>query len=274
MPIRWRHPYQDWIVVDQIPHTITGIIDYTTGIPFSDGTGGSSDVNSKSVQYAESWTPGTLGAVGNSPTGGYITISNDNDHAIWPICTGLSDLGFAFRVSASGLGLDEETGENEHDPLEGLGNLQNFTPDFGSPDARDTSNFFGPKIPVKASIEFTYSCRPLLPCRSGVGENIAITKYEASGCGIYLAPVIGVDQLCGQFAVSSPPDSHWIDNNITSTQIVYSGGMSGLLPVITSGMYVNNINTDLKWVGSQQINTPTANSASLQKQTLDYFYSI
>lgn len=242
LPIRWRGSHSDWTVVDKIPHRINSIVNYATGEPFSDGAGGVPYINSKSVLYTESWTPGTLGAVGNTPTGGYITISNDNDYDIWPICTGISDFGFAFRVSASGLGLNEQTGENDHDILEGIGNNQNFTQSIGSPDGRDTSDFFGGKLPLIADINFIHSCRPGRPCVDLVPDTIS--PIQVSGI-CFTKPQIIANYFCGN--VQADPSQSVLDSyGVSSISIIYSG-VSVAYPAIKEplGTYYDVYKTDI-----------------------------
>lgn len=232
-PIRWRHPYKNWVLVDRIFHTIENSIpDYTIGSVVNIGNQSyySPDQqqtvylnNSKYVNYAESYVPGTAEtSIGT----GLIGISLIES---WPKCTGVPDLGFAFRSSASGLGIDRGLGlvADQFD-MQGLGRHQEYIRDVVNNFdfiIKDERPFFENKIPVRSIVEFVYSCRSGLSCSSFSNINpstVSITSGLFYGCGF--ANVIGTDYLCGPDAQVYPDNSYWINNNITSTDIIYSGG--------------------------------------------------
>jgi hypothetical protein len=261
-PIRWRHPYDNWIVVDKISHIISGIPNYATGALFNNGityfsTTDQADVvlnNSKSIRYTESYLPGTASSeIGN----GYLGITTA-DTGFWPVCTGLPDLGFSFRVSASGLGIAKDR-RSEHfglwdEPahIQGIGPLQVYETYYTWNDADsatttlvDERPFFGPKIPVVAEIEFAYSCRNGLPCFDLTSVPITDTSIlpvndiNINNCDYDSNPNIYLNYLCGTSQTSVPSDSTWINNSITGIKVVFSG-LSGTIPGVTTDIIQSN----------------------------------
>lgn len=112
LPIRYRKPYKDWVVVDQISHSVYG----------------------KNKNY------------------GYINTAGNNVELIGDsVCSGISEFGFGYRVSALGLGWDG-------------GSTRFLSPNvFIGYEADPTypeAPFYEPKIPMLANVEFVYSCRP------------------------------------------------------------------------------------------------------------------
>lgn len=247
-PIRWRHPYSNWILVDKVTHVIDGYIpNYSIGTLFNDGTTSpyySSSTqqtvllnNSKYINYTQSYVTGSAETqIGT----GYVSLSVNN---LWPICTGLSNIGFAFRSSASGLGIDRGITFDNYS-IQGIGREQEFSRDVNNNIdgiIKDERPFFDTKIPVRANIEFVYSCRSGMPCFDLIGSTIT----PVSGSGIACNPglsYIDIDYLCGENEQAYPPDSYWITNNITSTQIIFSG-LSGINPIIIKSYGLNNNST-------------------------------
>lgn len=233
-PIRWRHPYKNWILVDRISHTIESAIpDYTTGSPINVGNQSYYSPeqqqtvylnNSKYVNYAESYVPGTAESVIGD---GFIGITLTES---WPKCTGVPDLGFAFRSSASGLGIDRGWGlvADQFD-IQGLGRHQEYIRDVVNNFdliIKDERPFYENKTPIKAVIEFVYSCRSGISCSTFDNvtpqTNISVITGLYVGCPTNVN-YIGTDYLCGENNQINPPDSYWTQNNITSTEIIYSG---------------------------------------------------
>lgn len=257
-PIRWRHPYDSWIIVDKVIHTISGTIpNYATGVVFNDGTSYFSNIdqtnvflnNSKSIKYTQSYIPGTQIS---ETRDGYISVTSDNGYAgFWPVCTGLEDFGFAFRVSASGLGIDKSNHSNnlmtdEYTYIQGIGPLQYHETYYTWNDTDGTTTtlvderpFFEPKIPVTAEIEFTYSCRNGLPCFDLSPVPITdpsittISNINTSVCDYKVNPNIYLNYLCGGNQTLVPTDDIWINNSITGIAVIFSG-ISGALPGVTT----------------------------------------
>jgi hypothetical protein len=262
-PIRWRHPYRNWVLVDKISHTINNsIINYASGSVFNDGVSYFSSTddssvylpNSKYIKYTKSYVPGTIPA-DNIIGEGYMGLSNGYN-GLTPVCTGISDLGIAFRSSASGLGIDRYYYYGQNNSIQGIGRFQEFIRDVGNNFAftiKDERPFFDNKVPIKAVVEFVYSCRSGLPCSfNDTPTNVStITGLLTNGCSASYN-FIGTDFLCGDDEQVSPPDSVWTNKGITSTTIIYSG-YSGypfispsytytdrILPILTTGQLFNN----------------------------------
>jgi hypothetical protein len=247
-PIRWRHPYRNWILVDKVSHTIDdSTISYASGSVFNDGasyfsTTDNSSVylpNSKYIKLTKTYVPGTANSVIGD---GYIGLSNEYYGLTSIVCTGISDLGVAFRSSASGLGIDRANTyyfDNTFN-IQGIGGFQEFSRDVANNwdlIIKDERPFFD-KIPIRANIDFIYSCRSGIGCLNMNGSTIS----SVSGSGISCSPFssyINIDYLCGNDEQAYPQDSYWINNGITSTQIVFSGS-SGINPTIMQTYGYNN----------------------------------
>ena len=243
-PIRWRAPYSDWIIVDKISHTISEIPNYATGALFNNGityfsTTDQADValnNSKSIRYTESYVTATLSS---ETRDGYLGIT-EVDNGFWPVCTGLTDLGFSFRVSASGLGINKGI-HSEHFGLwdeithiQGIGPLQVYETYYTWNDADaatttlvDERDFFGPKIPVTTIIQFVDSCRPGRPCVNLTPNTIS--PIQVSGICFSKSNIIS-NLFCGNIQ-DNPSQSSLDSYGVLSTSIVYSG-VSVVYPAI------------------------------------------
>lgn len=199
LPIRYRPPHGDWILIDNptIPHIITGVPNYKTGASFNNGCS-YTDLydntiypnNSYSIQYCSGFPYDSVSfdidaCTVNSVSGAYAK------------CTGVPDAGFAFISYSSGLPV-YESGRN-HDRfigtnisgILGIGNMQwydrypsyisgvgkfycdvNQDPNLATPSlddkiyykAIDTRPLFDNKQNSSATWRFTYSCRPLYGC--------------------------------------------------------------------------------------------------------------
>lgn len=236
-PIRWRHPYRDWILVDKVSHTINNsITNYATGTIFNDGTiyvnRGLYLPNSKYIKHTKSYVPGTDNTVIGD---GYISLAYNYQKLTSITCTGIPDLGIAFRSYGYGLGIDRGQ-DNYFDTtanIQGIGGFQEFSRNLNDNldmVIKDERPFFDNKIPIKASVDFIYSCRPGLPCFNLTPSIISPTTGTGVGCITDYYTAINIDYLCGEYD-GKPDDTYWINNNITSTNIVYSG-ISGLLPTV------------------------------------------
>jgi hypothetical protein len=267
-PIRWRQPYSDWIIVDRISHTISGIPNYATGVVFNNGltyfsTTDQAEVtlnNSKSIKYTESSVSDYQYEEGMAMTrDGYLGITA-GDSGFWPVCTGLTDLGFSFRVSASGLGIAKD-GRAEHyaswddniTHIQGIGPFQVYETYYTWNDADsapttlvDERPFFGPKIPVMATIEFVDSCRPGRPCVNLTPDTVS--PVQVSGICFSKSNIIS-NLFCGNIQ-ANPSQSSLDSYGVSSISIVYSG-VSTAYPAIKEPLgnyydvYKTNINSPI-----------------------------
>jgi hypothetical protein len=263
-PIRWRQSYNDWIIVDKISHTISEIPNYATGALFNNGityfsTTDQADValnNCKSIRYTESYIPG---AAASETRDGYLGITTA-DTGFWPVCTGLTDLGFSFRVSANGLGKDKgrhaehfRSWFDEFAHIQGIGPLQvyetyyTWNEDDAAPTTLvDERAFFGPKIPVSTTIEFVDSCRPGRPCVTLTPNTIS--PVQVSGICFSKSNIIS-NLFCGNIE-NNPSQSSLNSLGVSSISIVYSG-VSSEYPAIKEPLgnyydvYKTNINSPI-----------------------------
>lgn len=247
-PIRYRHTYGDWILVDKIPHIVTGTPNYVIGSLFNNGyqaTNGMYLNTSAYVSYTESTT-----GIPPTPIGtGFINIIGGEGVDIRPVCTDIPNIGFAFKVSATGLGYDRGTSLyiDSTSNIQGIGRLHTYERyyDFDL-NIRDERPFFGPKTPVVAAVEFVYSCRPLKPgeCLFPTAGSSSVSS-GFSPCLDASYNKINKELLCPD--TYNPTSSIWIENNISGINVIYSGAKVGtqnaLLAIknnlVSSGTYYN-----------------------------------
>lgn len=214
LPVRYRKGYKDWIVVDKVPHAISGYKNYSHPVVVDNCN---SYIDFDFLEYGTHYP--------RSDYAGNITGIK---------CSGIDDFGFAFRVNSSLLARNNFDSQTENAPSNYL-NSRQYIRDDGFIDGAVINGwgaqFFGPKIPINASVEFIYSCRPGLPCFNLTPSIINPITATGYGCIEDYYSVINVDYLCGGSPQDRPDDNYWIDNNIISTNIIYSG-ISGLLPTI------------------------------------------
>ena len=241
LPIRYRHPNGDWILVDQIGHTISGITNYISGI------------------YSQP-SSFNINLIDNNPYDAEYSYATAT-------CTGINQNGFAFRVTTSGLGFDG--GSYSSDPGVFLGKYQKHqTSNFYWYDSNnsntpmttvvDQTKFSNPKIPSVALITFVDSCRNPNGsdiCNQQIVPTSIIPSTKQTGC---LGSTINIDYWCGE-NLSKPGINNFIANNITSITPVYSG-VTNIYPLTklsdsTSNFFstTNNIIT-LPYTGSYDPN--------------------
>ncbi len=214
LPVRYRKTYRDWIVVDKVPHAIFGYKNYSHPITIDNCN---SYINFDFLEYGTHYP--------RYDYAGNITGIK---------CSGIDDFGFAFRVSSSLLARNNFDSQTENAPSNYL-NSRQYIRDDGFIDGAIVngwgSQFFGPKIPLNASVEFIYSCRPGLPCLNLTSSIINPVTATGYGCVKDYYSIINVDYLCGASPQDRPDNNYWINNDIVSTNIIYSG-ISGVLPTI------------------------------------------
>lgn len=257
IPIRWRGSHQDWIAVDRIPHTINqqefaggGNIDpnYVTGVPFNNGvTHYDPELdtnilpnNAVYLTYGTSYVPSTASTVIGS---GIYSLDDTIGLDFFVNCTGIEDLGFAFRVSSTGEGVaipNNLPGLDIGPIMPGIGRYNIFTKKIT--DQIDKSNFFGPKIPVGAVIQFVDSCRPGRPCVN-LTPNI-VSPVQVSGICFSKSNIIS-NLFCGNIQ-DNPSQSSLDSYGVSSISIMYSG-VSIAYPAIKEplGTYYDVYKTDI-----------------------------
>jgi hypothetical protein len=158
LPIRYRHAYGDWIVVDRLiangkktPHKLNGSPNYAIL-----NEGPDPGDNTISYKFIDS-------------------ISNQ------PICSsGLNELGFSFKTSGPGLGFE-------------CSDFGLPYPYFGEQEL----SWFEPKIGVQSLVEFVYDCRPTINCNIAAGATLdtitGATLIDPNSC---LGLTINVDHNC------------------------------------------------------------------------------
>jgi hypothetical protein len=162
-------------------------------------------------------------------------------------CTGIEDLGFAFRVSSSGGGVaitNNLPGLDIGSIMPGIGRYNIFTKNLN--DQIDKSNFFGPKIPVGATIEFVDSCRPGRPCVNLTPDTVS--PVQVSGICFSKSNIIS-NLFCGNIQ-ANPSQSSLDSYGVSSISIIYSG-VAAAYPAIKEPLgnyydvYKTNINSPI-----------------------------
>lgn len=234
-PIRYRHTHGDWILVDKIPHLITGAPNYVTGSLFNNGFQAANGMylnTSAYINYTESYM---LGTPPTPVSTGFINIVGEGGGDIWPVCTGIPDIGFAFKVSATGLGYDRGSSFyiDSTSNMQGIGRLHTYERyyDWDS-NIRDERPFFGPKVPVKAAIEFVYSCRPLKDgeCLFPASGSAVVSSGFSTCLDSNYSNKINKELLCPD--TYNPSPSVWTVNGISGINVVYSGIKVGVQDVL------------------------------------------
>lgn len=238
IPIRWRHEYSDWTVVDAGGHKISGG-KYAKGwlspqwVP---------SVNLPSSGYVTSFSgPNTIGLSGitNSPASYNLS---DNSTAITGSCTGLAYAGFCYKTSASGLPFDN--------PSYGIdiGNFTGIRQYFNKYDITYNSNtynlnetrLFINKQDVEAWIGFEYSCRTSgTICTEFQGLNPVTTGYTSIQ-GTCVGSYINADFVCGD-NIARPSGGYFTTEGITEIKPIYSGLPDNVYPFIKTSSSNGNV---------------------------------
>lgn len=271
-PIRYRRGYDDWIVVDRIPMTISGIApSYISGI---------SSLNVTITGVSNSlYGPDMISGIYYSP------FTNINATGL---CLSVAHSGTAFKVSATGLGLIGGIGgayagyDTARFIYHGLGRANDFSNQFysfgyyvspGTPCTDASSYFggnnvvipwsrwFGPKTPLKATIEFVHSCRNNFPQCSGTLTTVSGTNFAYTGtCVQFWGSNIDADYYCSNQSLFAGSGTIGAFENVN---IIYSGFYnSGTSSAYYAGISrdpfnnIVNIYRPVNITGSQIISIP------------------
>lgn len=271
-PIRYRRGYNDWIVVDKIPMTISGL----------------------APNYVTSFVSGSVSISGTSASidPDLIIRYDPPPISMSGLCDRVVYSGTAFKVAGTGLGLIGGPGgayagfpafpTASFNGLltHGLGRYNNFTDflygfgywngstcvdgasAFGSTNVTiPWSRWFGPKQPLKATIEFVHSCRNNFPQCSGTLSPVNSISYSYTGtCVQFWGSNIDTDYYCSNQSLFASSGTIGTFENVN---IIYSGfynsGVSSAYYVgIASGFLNNivNIYQPVNITGSQVISIP------------------
>lgn len=223
LPLRWRHPYSDWILVDKIGHRVSGIVPTTSG--YATGVSGTQFIN--------------LSGITNNPARYDIT---DSVTAITGSCTGLSHIGFAYKVSASGLPFQSSTYGISLSSFTGIKqdfNKYNITYNSTTHNL-DETRLFGPKESIEAWVSFDFSCRPSGSWCSEFSTMSPVSTGSTSISGSCFGSSINADFMCGD-NLARPSGAYWTSEGITGIKIVYSGTSDNIYPLIKTSDNTGNL---------------------------------
>jgi hypothetical protein len=186
IPIRYRHGYGDWIVVDRrinngikTPHILNG-----------------------SPNYA-------ILNEGPEPTDNTISYKFINPDNNTPICSsGINELGFSFKTSASGLGFPCTTFGYPY-------------PYFGETELP----YFEPKIGVESLVEFVYDCRNTINCNIANGTILTDNSpsMNVNDQGVCLGSTINIDYACAGVPTNEQMRLYFL-SKVNNLKIYYGDG--------------------------------------------------
>jgi hypothetical protein len=200
IPIRYRHAYGDWIVVDRLlnggiktPHILNGSPNYSI-------------VNE-----------------GPDPTDNTVSYKFINPANNIPICpSGLNELGFSFKTSASGLGIGCLT--------------------FGQPYPyfQNELPYFEPKIGVESLLEFVYDCRNTINCNIANGTTLtdnppSINVNDQTVC---LGSTINIDYACAGVPTNEQMRLYFL-SKVDNLKIYYKNYFGGSSTIYTINGDIN-----------------------------------
>jgi hypothetical protein len=191
LPIRYRHAYGDWIVVDRLlsggiktPHILNGSPNYA--------------ILNEGPEPADN-------------TIGYKFINPANNTPICP--SGINELGFSFKTSASGLGA-------------GCFAFGYPYPYFGEAELP----YFEPKIGVESLLEFVYDCRNTINCNIANGTILTDNSpsINVNDQGVCLGSTINIDYACAGVPTNEQMRLYFLSkvNNLKIYYKNYFGGNS------------------------------------------------
>ena len=215
IPLEFRLAYKDFKIASQLGYYASGIPNnYVLGYP-----GQGSEAYNANI---------SISGISNNPYYVYDTATPKT-----PICTSISDGGFAYKVSASGFGFDNlMTSSNLSNYL----SARSFFEKYPYTDNNSNQYIYDPtvitssaKIPSKAMWGFAYSCDPYIePCQN---TNYSVTTKNNpnlinQNC---FGSTVNIDYGCTLNA--KPTNLDFTNIGITSITPIYSG-VDNLQPLL------------------------------------------
>jgi hypothetical protein len=251
LPIRWRHEYNDWVVVDSVGHKISG-----TKTSNAANTNWLPSTDCFPSGYATSRSgPYTVGLSGITNSPATYNLSNTTT-AITGSCTGLAHLGFSYRTSASGLPFDSTTYDTK------LVNFSGIRPKFGGAISHGASNInqlrlFEPKTPMESWLTFTFSCRTSGTTCNEFDYITPVSTGSTSISATCLGSYINADFVCID-SKARPSGDYFITEGVSGLKVVYSGLPENIYPLVKT----NSSTAKLFKAGSGQMVFVDYNGAS------------
>jgi hypothetical protein len=217
-PLRWRHPYSDWIISDKIGHNILPE-NYPVGV-----TGGTAP--------AKPWfNTNYFTGVSSQPYSINISGISNNPYDLssssskTPVCTGLSTMGFSYRTSGVGVPFDSsEYGVSMVNRCSGIRphfHKYQFTYNSSSYSIDETV-LSSPKQYLDASIEFDFSCRQSgTICTEFDSLTPVSTGYSTINNSCF-GSYIDADFMCGD-NFAHPSGNYFTTEGVQDLKVVYSG---------------------------------------------------
>jgi hypothetical protein len=220
-PLRWRHPYGDWTVVDQIGHNILpenyplDVLGTAPAKPWFNTnyfTGIASQPSSINIS-----------GISNNP----YNLSSSSSKT--PVCTGLSTIGFSYRTSGVGVPFDSSA-YNNNSGVFMLSRCSGTRPhfhkytfvDLGNTYSIDETALFSPKQYLDAAIEFNFSCRTSgTTCLEFNSLTPVSTGYSTISNNCF-GSYVNADFMCGD-NLAHPSGGYFTTEGVQDIKIVYSG---------------------------------------------------
>ena len=217
IPLQFRFSYKDFRIHTEQAQSVIGLTNnYVLGYPGQGSAAHDANVN--------------IRAISNNPYYLYDTSTPKT-----PICTGINDGGFAYKVSASGFGFDNQmTLSNLSNYLSPRSSFAKHTytdQNFNEYTYDPTTITSATKVPSKATWSITYVCDPYIePCYYFNNFNI-ITKNNPSlinqNC---FGSTINIDYNCSANN-AKPTNLDFINIGINRITPIYSG-VDNLQPLL------------------------------------------
>jgi hypothetical protein len=217
-PLRWRHPYSDWIVADTIGHNILPE-NYPVGV-----TGGTAP---SKPWYNTNYCTG----IASQPYSINISGISDNPYDLssssskTPVCTDLSTMGFSYRTSGVGVPFDSSAyGVSMLNRCTGIrSDFHNYTFTYNSSNySLNETSLFSPKEYLEASVEFDFSCRTSGTICSEFNSLTPVSTGYSTISNSCFGSYVNADFMCGD-NFAHPSGEYFTTEGIVDLRVIYSG---------------------------------------------------
>jgi hypothetical protein len=216
-PLRWRHPYSDWTVVDQIGHNILPE-NYPLDVA---GTAPAKPWFNTNYFTGIASQPSSINISGISNNPYNLSSSSSKT----PVYTGLSTIGFSYRTSGVGVPFDSsEYGVSMVNRCSGIRphfHKYQFTYNSVSYSINETA-LFSPKQYLDASIEFNFSCRTSGTTCSEFNSLIPVSTGYSTISNSCFGSYVNADFMCGD-NFAHPSGNYFTTEGVQDLKIIYSG---------------------------------------------------
>jgi|688.fasta_scaffold02373_2 hypothetical protein len=243
LPLRYREITQNWIVVDYPAqtepnryHALSGInnsnvntFNYITGVPpiISNSNGDFCQIKDFKTTNNPLFDP--------NPNSLFDLSVSAPTSDLQLVCTGIKDIGFAFRSSGSGLGYASPS-NIETNIIDGWGDFRNnfyvasdsYATDTYDGNGRYFNGAFYDKVSVDASVKFYSSCRVGVACEAIIPD----APHSVTGVLCVTSSQIFANSECNGSEIDNSYINNYNSNTNLNTVDVFFIGPSGFCPCI------------------------------------------